>query len=83
MSKIHTLTSAEISQIKNIINTREFIASNLGDIEIKLYELNKAKETYLNQLLDLKIQESEISNELTKKYGSGEINIEDGIIKID
>jgi len=83
MSTIQKLTEEEISQIKYVMETRNSISSNIGEIEVKLYELNKLKENYFNQLYELKIKELEISNSLTQKYGSGEINIDEGIIKVD
>ena len=52
--------------------------SGFGELEFQIQTLELQKEKLVEQLETYKIKEKELANQLSKKYGNGTINIEEG-----
>jgi len=80
MANIEKLTDQEIKQIQTLQDQQSELIEKFGQLEyqIQLLELQKKKLT--NQLEQFNLKETELANDLNKKYGNGTINIQDGTI---
>jgi len=74
------LTPEEIQEIKNVQETQEKLVNNFGELEFQIQNLELQKEKLVEQLEQYKIQELNLANKLSQKYGNGTIDVEKGII---
>ena len=78
MSKVKVLTKEEIENIKNVREDFQILVNNVGDVEITIMNLNKRKKELEKKLLEIQSKESQITLDLEKKYGKGNISLETG-----
>jgi len=78
-------TKTEIESLENLRNAYAFIQNSLGNLEIQRLQTEQTLERLENQkiLLETKYvqeqtNESNLLEQLTKKYGVGNLNIETG-----
>ncbi len=78
-------TKKEIESLENLRNAYAFIQNSLGNLEIQRLQTEQTLERIENQkiLLETKYvqeqtNESNLLEQLTKKYGVGNLNIETG-----
>jgi len=78
-------TKTEIESLENLRNAYAFIQNSLGNLEIQRLQTEQTLERLENQkiLLETKnvqeqTNESNLLEQLTKKYGVGNLNIETG-----
>ena len=72
------LTQEEIQQLKNLQTKQNLLVTNLGNIEYNLEVLN-AQRLLLKQEIQNQISEElKLGEELQKKYGDGNIDLEKG-----
>ena len=77
------LTQEELIQLTNIQNQQNDLILNLGSIEYRMSLLEKNKEILKTRILELEKSNNELGQQLTEKYGSGNINLETGEITIE
>jgi hypothetical protein len=77
------LTQEELTQLTNLKNQQNDLILNLGSIEYRMFLLAQNKEIFKAQVLELEKLNSELGQQLTEKYGSGNINLETGEITIE
>jgi hypothetical protein len=76
--KIKKLTEQELSSIKEVQNKRSVLVEKFGVIELNIQDLTIKKQEVLEELKNLLIDETTISQELQAKYGLGTINVDSG-----
>jgi len=77
------LTQEELTQLTNLQNQQNDLILNLGSIEYRMSLLAQNKEIFKAQVLELEKLNNELGQQLTEKYGSGNINLETGEIIIE
>jgi hypothetical protein len=77
------LTQEELTQLTNLQNQQNDLILNLGSIEYRMSLLAQNKEILKAQVLELEKLNNELGQQLTEKYGSGNINLETGEIIIE
>lgn len=89
MAEVKDLTQEEIEKLKNLNEGFGKTLNSIGDIEIKLNlikkkeeELKREKELLFSDYSTLREKESELSQELLKKYGEGTIDLASGKIEV-
>ena len=75
------LTPEEIKQLTTIQENQQQLVTSFGELEFQIQTLELQKEKLVEQLESYKAKEVEVANELSKKYGNGTINIEQGIFQ--
>jgi len=80
MANIEKLTEQEIQDIQNLQQQQNGLIENFGQLEYQIQLLELQKEKLVDQLESLRTKETELANNLNKKYGNGTINIENGTI---
>ena len=73
------LLQEEINTLKKLQTRQLDIASSLGRVEYNLQLLELQKEQIIEDLENLKKEEEKSGIELSKKYGNGSIDIDQGI----
>ena len=76
----------ELQDVRDLRNNYQQIIVQLGQIELQLNDLNSAakqvqhsKDELLTRYEELKISERSKLEELNKKYGIGDLNVETGV----
>lgn len=89
MSEIKDLLPEEVTELKELSDRYSSIVRDLGekDLEIfelkeKLKELESEKNLSLNDYINLKARNEELTTKLIDKYGEGKINLETGKIEL-
>ena len=77
------LTQEELTKLTNLQNQQNDLILNLGSIEYRMSLLVQNKEILKAQVLELEKLNNELGQQLTEKYGSGNINLETGEIIIE
>jgi archaellum component FlaC len=72
------LLQEEINTLKSLQTRQLDIASSLGRVEYNLQLLELQKEKIIEDLENLKKEEEKAGAELSKKYGNGSIDIDQG-----
>lgn len=80
MANIEKLTDQEIKQIQTLQDQQSELIEKFGQLEYQIQLLELQKEKLTNQLEQFNLKETELANDLNKKYGNGTINIQDGTI---
>jgi len=80
MANIEKLTDQEIKQIQTLQEQQSKLIENFGQLEYQIQLLELQKEKLTTQLEQFNLKETELANDLNKKYGNGTINIQDGTI---
>lgn len=74
------LSQEEVAKLKSYQLRNTEIALAMGNIEIREYELEKERDSIYEKYEALKKEQVITAEELEKKYGSGNINLETGEI---
>ena len=89
MAEVKDLTQEEIEKLKDLNEKLGKTLNSIGDIEIKLNmvkkkeeELKREKELLFSDYVKLREKESELSQDLLKKYGEGTIDLAAGKIEV-
>jgi hypothetical protein len=77
------LTQEDLTKLTNLQNQQNDLILNLGSIEYRMSLLVQNKEILKAQVLELEKLNNELGQQLTEKYGSGNINLETGEITIE
>lgn len=72
------LDPQELQQLKELQSNQQNLVNQFGTLEYQIQSLELQKETLVESLDKLRTKETELANNLTKKYGDGVINIEKG-----
>jgi stress response protein YsnF len=72
------LTQEELTQVQSLQSKRDQLTIDFGYVEFQIQELELQKETLIDQLTQLKLQEIQVGKEIQEKYGEGAINIAKG-----
>lgn len=72
------LTPEELQSINNLNLERADLISKFGNVEYEIQNLELEKDKLTEDLVNLNKRSLEIGEELQKKYGEGNINIETG-----
>tara|TARA_R110000787_G_scaffold242023_3_gene348164 strand:+ start:235 stop:504 length:270 start_codon:yes stop_codon:yes gene_type:complete len=73
------LTKKELESIVNIQTRTQEIQSTFGAIAIRELELSKSKQVQEAAFTELRAEETELAKKLEDKYGSGNIDLDQGI----
>jgi len=76
----HILTQEELTQVQSLQSKRDQLTIDFGYVEFQIQELKLQKESLINQLSQLKLQEIQVGKEIQEKYGEGSIDIAKGEI---
>lgn len=79
-TKIKQLTQEELIQLKSVKQSYDNIKVEFGEIALLESNLNQRKSKAQEYLSQLKLTESQLHKNLLEKYGSGNINIDTGVI---
>lgn len=89
MAEVKDLTQDEIEKLRDLNDKFGKTLNSIGDIEIKLNmvkkkeeELKREKELLFSDYVKLREKESELSQDLLKKYGEGTIDLAAGKIEV-
>lgn len=74
------LTTEELEQIKSMQKEYNSIAFELGNTEIQLNDLENYKKSLLHSINEITKKEKSLVTILQEKYGTGNIDMETGII---
>jgi uncharacterized coiled-coil DUF342 family protein len=72
------LTQEELTQVQSLQSKRDQLTIDFGFIELQIQELELQKESLIEQLSQLKSEETQVGKEFQDKYGEGSINIAEG-----
>lgn len=74
----HVLTQEELQQVQSLQSKRDQLTIDFGYTEFKIQELELQKETLIEKLSQLKLEETKVGKEFQEKYGEGSIDITKG-----
>lgn len=72
------LTQEEIQQLKNLQFKQNSLVTNLGNLEYNLEVLNTQRLLLKQEIQNQISEELKLGEELQKKYGDGNIDLEKG-----
>jgi hypothetical protein len=72
------ITEEEKARFDKLRQSEEQVVIGLGQIEYQIQSLELDKEYFINQLSQLREDQSSLGKELTEKYGDGNINLDTG-----
>lgn len=72
------ITEEEKARFESLRKTEEQIIIGLGQIEYQIQSLELNKEDYITQLSQLRQDQAKIGQELTEKYGDGNVDLTTG-----
>lgn len=75
------LTEEELQQVREVKQEYNNLAASIGDIDLRIADLEEAKNNILSTRKEVFEKEKELAKKLQDKYGAGVINIETGEIK--
>ena len=73
------LTKKELESIVNIQTRTQEVQRNLGVIAMRGLDLDKAKQAQETAFTELRAEETKLAKKLEDKYGSGNIDLDQGI----
>ncbi len=87
----HKLTTEELTQLQQLQSDYATLIAELGQVEVSILVLEKQieqlkttqKDPLYDRLGNIQQQESILAQQLTEKYGDGQINISTGDIVVD
>lgn len=89
MAEVKDLSQEEIEKLRDLNDKFGKTLNSIGDIEIKLNlvkkkeeELKREKDLLFSDYAKLREKESELSQDLLKKYGEGTIDLAAGKIEV-
>ena len=72
------LLQEEIDNLNQLQQSQQNIVTQFGQLEVQLQTLELQKDILVENLKQLKDQETTIGKQLNEKYGDGTINLESG-----
>lgn len=72
------LLQEEIDNLNQLQQAQQNIVTQFGQLEVQLQTLELQKDILIENLKQLKEQETTIGTQLNEKYGNGTINLEQG-----
>jgi len=72
------LLQEEIDNLNTLQQAQQNIVTQFGQLEVQLQTLELQKDILVENLKQLKDQETTIGKQLNEKYGDGTINLESG-----
>lgn len=72
------LLQEEIDNLNQLQQAQQNIVTQFGQLEVQLQTLELQKDILVENLKQLKDQETTIGKQLNEKYGDGTINLESG-----
>lgn len=72
------LTKEEIEKLASLQEEQNQLILGLGNVEYQQNYLEKSKKELHKQLEDLETKQTQVAQELEKKYGRGTVNLESG-----
>lgn len=85
MSEVKKIEDTDLQKLNQIQSKYAEISAKLGQLKIEQLLVNQQSErlkqledSFINDYLTLQKEETEFASDITKKYGTGEINIETG-----
>ena len=72
------LTKEEIEKLASLQEEQNQLILGLGNVDYQLNYLKNSKEELYNKLRELETKQSQVAQELEKKYGRGTVNLESG-----
>jgi chromosome segregation ATPase len=72
------LTKEEIEKLASLQEEQNQLILGLGNVEYQQNYLEKSKKELHKQLEDLETKQTQVAQELEKKYGRGTVNLENG-----
>ena len=73
------LTKKEIESIVSVQTKTQEIQNTFGAIALRELELSNAKEAQKEAFTELRAEEAKLAKKLEDKYGSGNIDLENGV----
>lgn len=73
------LTKKELETLQTIQQKNNAVVSELGNLEVSLLQVEARKAEVIKFYNDLKEEEAEFGKTLSDKYGTGTINLEEGV----
>ena len=70
--------TANIEKVRSLVKSQDRYYLNLGNITHTIDHLKKQKASVLENLSELELSRQDLIKELTKKYGSGQLNVDTG-----
>lgn len=85
MSEIKKVDQADIEKLKLLQEQYSEISAKLGQLKIEQLLINQQvdrlkqlEDTFASEYFKLQAEEQKLAEEISKKYGSGQINIDTG-----
>jgi len=72
------ITKEEIEKLASLQEEQNQLVLGLGNVEYQQNYLEKSKKELHKQLEELEVKQSQVAQELEKKYGRGTVNLESG-----
>ena len=72
------ITEEEKAKFVNLRNREEQIIISLGQLEYQIQLMELEKENVITQLSKLRQDQAKTGQELTEKYGDGNVNLDTG-----
>jgi len=79
MSKETKFTEEELKKINEIKSVYDSLTVQLGQLEVEQLMLNEAKDILSTEYTKARSDEKKFAEELSTKYGEGQVNIETGV----
>ena len=77
------LTQEELQSLRNLRDQQNDILTGLGSLEYRITLLESNKAILKSQITELEKTSADLGAQLTKKYGSGNLDLETGEITIE
>lgn len=74
------LLASEVEQLKTLENVYNSLIFQAGQLTLTEMEIEEEREVVMEGFKELKNNEAKLRETLSKKYGSGEIDLEKGTI---
>lgn len=72
------LTEDEMAGLTDLRSRFQSLTQNIGNVEVQILSLNIQKESYVDELKNIKDQELTLAKGLEEKYGQGTVSLETG-----
>lgn len=79
MSKEIKFSEEEMKQVNTIKETYDALTVQLGQLQLEQMMLEESKELITTEFNKVREEEKKFADELSKKYGNGQLNIETGV----
>ena len=77
--KEEKFTTEEMKTIESIKKSYDELTVQLGQLNVEEYVLNESRESLKNSFTSLRTKEKDFANNLSDKYGKGQLNLDTGV----